>query len=163
MRAEIGLWLEQSAVGLLVRESLWGFPIVVGLHILSLAFSVGMFLWFDLRLLGLALTSVRVSLVYRRLIPWATVGFGSSFITGGLLFTGYATAASANTAFRMKVLMLLVAGVNAVVYHTVTERDREAWDAWTHPPRAARVAGAISLIAWATVILCGRIMSYTMF
>lgn len=160
---EMGQWLEQSAVGLLVRESLWGFPIVVGLHIISLAFSVGMFFWFDLRLVGVALTSTRVSLVYRRLMPWATAGFVSSFITGGLLFTGYATAASGNTAFRIKVLMLVAAGINAVIYHAVTERGRDAWDTWAHPPRAARIAGVVSLIAWAAVILCGRMMSYTMF
>lgn len=163
MLAQVGQWLELSAVGLLVRESLWGFPIVVGLHILSLAFSVGMFLWFDLRLIGVAFTSIRVSLVYRRLIPWATAGFVSSFITGGLLFTGYATAASSNNAFRIKALMLAVAGINAVVYHTITARDRDAWDTWEQPPRAARIAGAVSLVAWATVILCGRMMSYTMF
>lgn len=163
MFGQMGQWLEQSAVGLLVRESLWGFPVVVGLHLLSVAFSVGMFLWFDLRLLGVALTSTRVSLVYRRLIPWATAGFVSSFVTGGLLFTGYATAASGNTAFRIKVAMLAIAGINAVIYHTVTERERHAWDSWEHPPRAARLAGAVSLIAWATVILCGRMMSYTMF
>lgn len=163
MFVQVGQWLEQSAVGLFVRESLWGFPIVVGLHILSLAFSVGMFLWFDLRLLGVALTSTRVSQVYRRLIPWATAGFVSSFMTGGLLFTGYATAASSNAAFRIKVVMLAVAGVNAVVYHTVTERERDAWDTCARPPRAARIAGAVSLIAWGTVILCGRMMSYTMF
>jgi hypothetical protein len=163
MFTQIGQWLEQSAVGLLVRESLWGFPIVVGLHIFSLAFSVGMFLWFDLRLIGMAMTSTRVSLVYRRLMPWATAGFVSSFITGGLLFTGYATAASGNTAFRIKVLMLAVAGANAFVYHTVTERTRSVWDAWEQPPRAARLAGIVSLVAWATVILCGRMMSYTMF
>lgn len=163
MLEEMGVWLEQSAVGLLVRESLWGFPIVVGLHIMSLAFSVGVLLWFDLRLLGLALASTRVSHVYRRLIPWATAGFVSSFVTGGLLFTGYATAASGNTAFRLKLAMLAIAGVNAVVYHLVTERGRDAWDAHARPPRAARIAGAVSLVAWATVILCGRLMSYTMF
>lgn len=163
MFVAIGQWLEQSAVGLLVRESLWGFPVVVGWHILSMAFSVGMFVWFDLRLLGLALRSTRVSHVYRRLIPWASVGFVSSFATGALLFTGYATAAASNTAFRVKVLMLLVAGSNAVVYHWITERERDVWDEWPQPPPAARVAGAVSLMAWATVILCGRMMSYTMF
>lgn len=163
MLAQVGIWLEQSAVGLLVRESAWGFPVVVGVHILSLAFSVGMFLWFDLRLLGMALTSTRVSMVYRRLMPGATAGFVSAFITGGLLFSGYATAASSNTAFRIKLLMLGVAGLNAIVYHTVTAREGDDWDTWTHPPRAARLAGAVSLIAWTSVILCGRMMSYTMF
>lgn len=156
-------WLEQSAVGLLVRESLWGFPVVLGLHILSLAFSVGMLLWFDLRLLGLVLPSTRVSAVYRRLIPWASAGFVASFVTGGMLFAGFATAATSATAFRIKLFALAAAGLNAAVYHFVTERDRARWDGDAVPPPAARVAGAVSLAAWAAVILCGRMMAYTMF
>lgn len=155
--------LEQSSVGLLVRESTWGFPIVVGLHILSLAFSVGMFWWFDLRLLGFALTPSRVSVVYRKLMPWATLGFVSAFTTGAMLFTGFATNAAGNPWFRVKVLMLIVAGLNAAAYHVVTERDLLDWDDRPTPPAGARLAGFISLLAWAVVILCGRLMSYTMF
>ncbi len=157
------LRLEQSWAGVLVRESLWGFPIVVGLHILSLAFSVGMFWWFDLRLLGVALTRSRVSAVYRKLMPWATLGFLSAFTTGGMLFAGFATNAAGNGWFRVKVLMLAVAGLNALVYHLLTERDRVDWDDRPTPPAAARFAGLVSLLAWAVVILCGRMMSYTMF
>lgn len=155
--------LEQTAIGLMIRESAWGFPVVVGLHILSLAFSVGMFLWFDLRLVGLALTSSRVSVVYARLMPWATVGFLSAFVTGGMLFVGYATNAMGNAYFRVKMLALLTAAVNAVIYHVITERDRLEWDDRPVLPRAAQIAGFVSLAAWATVILCGRMMSYTMF
>ncbi len=85
--------LEATQVGTLVRESLYGFPILVGLHILGLTLSVGMLMWFDLRLLGVALTSAPVTRVYRRLIPWATVGFVVMVVTGALLFIGYATSA----------------------------------------------------------------------
>ena len=155
--------LEQSWAGVLVRESLWGFPIVVGVHILSVAFSVGMFWWFDLRLLGIALTRSRVSVVYRKLMPWATLGFLSAFTTGSMLFAGFATKAAGSPWFRVKVVVLLLAGVNAVVYHLVTERDRRDWDDHPTPPAGARLAGFISLLAWVVVILCGRMMLYTMF
>lgn len=155
--------LEQTTAGVFVRESMWGFPIVVGLHILSLAFSVGMFWWFDLRLLGIALTRSRVSNVYRKLMPWATIGFLVAFSTGGMLFAGFATKAAGNTWFRLKLVMLLLAGLNAAVYHLVTERDRLDWDDHPVPPAGARLAGFISLCAWMVVILCGRLMSYTMF
>jgi hypothetical protein len=104
-----------------------------------------------------------VSVVYRKLMPWATLGFLSSFATGGMLFAGFATNAAGNTWFRVKVLMLLTAGLNAAVYHLVTERDRADWDDRPTPPPGARVAGLVSLLAWVVVILCGRLMSYTMF
>lgn len=155
--------LEQTSIGLMVRESLWGFPVLVGLHILGLIFSVGFLLWFDLRLVGVGITSERVSSLYRRVMPWAAVGFVSMFTTGGVLFTGFATHAYHNAFFRVKVAMFVLAAVNALYYHGVTERQIAAWEGAARPPAAARVAGVISLALWATVILCGRMMSYTMF
>lgn len=155
--------LEATQVGTLVRESLYGFPILVGLHILGLTLSVGMLMWFDLRLLGVALTSAPVTRVYRRLIPWATVGFAVMVVTGALLFIGYAASAWVNPYFRVKLAGLALAGLNALVYHRSTERGVAAWDAVLFPPRAARLAGAVSLLAWAVVIVCGRMMAYTMY
>ena len=155
--------LEATQMGTLVRESLYGFPILVGLHVLGLMFSAGMLMWFDLRLLGFALTSARVTHVYRRLIPWATVGFVMMAVTGALLFTGYAASAWGNPYFRVKAAAIVLAGLNALVYHRSTERGIAGWDADVRPPRAARLAGAVSLLAWAVVILCGRMMAYTMY
>ena len=155
--------LENSQVGVLVRESLYGFPILVGIHILGLVLSVGTFLWFDLRLLGFALRSAAVSRVYRHIIPWATSGFMVMFLSGAMLFTGYATKAYGNPYFRVKVAALLLAGLNAALYHVVTERGQPAWDTATRLPPAARAAGLISLLLWATVIMCGRLMAYTMY
>ena len=85
------------------------------------------------------------------------------FITGGMLFVGYASQAYQNRFFRIKVAMLLMAAINAAVYHLVTERDRVQWDVEARLPPAARMAGVISLVAWATVIVCGRMMAYTMY
>ena len=156
-------WLEATRVGVLVSESLYGFQVLVGLHILGLALSVGMLLWFDLRLLGVTLTSSAVSRVYRRLIPWATAGFLVMLVTGSLLFIGFASKAYQSPFFRIKMSALALAGVNALIYHLVTERGGQAWDGDPRPPAAARAAGMISLVLWATVILCGRIMAYTMY
>ena len=155
--------LEVTRVGTMVRESLYGFPILVGTHIMGLVLSVGTLVWFDLRLLGVALQSVAVSRVYRRLIPWATCGFGVMFTTGALLFTGYASTAYQNPFFRIKMSALALAGLNALLYHLVTERGQKHWDAAERPPGAARAAGLVSIVLWAIVILCGRMMSYTMY
>ena len=62
-----------------------------------------------------------------------------------------------------QVAALLLAGINAAVYHTITERRLSTWDGVSRLPRAARAAGLISIAAWATVILCGRLMAYTMY
>jgi hypothetical protein len=147
----------------LVRESLWGFQIIVAIHIPGLALSAGTVVWFDLRLLGLAMTRNRISDVYRRLLPWTAAGFVVMFSTGGLLFTGFAVAASGNIYFRAKMLAILCAGLNALAYHGLTERRLAEWDDARRPPRAARLAGLASIFLWAVVILAGRMISYTMF
>lgn len=156
-------WLERTPAGVLARESLWGFPILVGIHILGLTLSAGIVVWFDLRLLGVSMPSERVSRVYRHLMPWAFVGFAIMFTTGGLLLAGFATRAYVNVYFRIKIAALLLAGINALVYHRVTERRRAAWDRAARLPLAARAAGLISIALWVTVIMAGRMMAYTMY
>ena len=156
-------WLEASPVGRVATESLWGFPILVAVHIMGLTVSVGTIVWFDLRLLGVALRGCPVTDVYRRLIPWATAGFLVMVVSGGWLFVGYATSAYVNIAFRIKIAAIVLAGVNALVYHRLTERHVREWDALVRLPLPARMAGLVSIALWVTAILAGRMMSYTMF
>lgn len=160
---EIAQWLEAIAVSRWVQESLYGFVIVVAIHILALTLSVGTLVWFDLRLLGVSMLRIPVSVLYRRLMPWILSGFAVMFVSGAVLMAAYATAAFGNTYFRLKMIALLLAGVNAFFYHRVTERQIRTWDEarWPSPP--ARAAGLISIAVWAIVIVCGRMMSYTMF
>jgi hypothetical protein len=156
-------WLESTAVAALIRESLYGFPIVVAFHIMGLTLSIGMLLWFDLRLLGLAMTRTRVSDLYRRLAPYIVCGFVMMFVSGLLLFTGFAVAAYGNLYFRIKVAAMVIAGVNALVFHFSTERSIAGWDDLPRPPLPARIAGLTSAIVWMVAIFSGRLMSYTMF
>jgi hypothetical protein len=133
-------WLETTAVGLLVRESTWGFPI----------------------LLGVTLTRWPVSALYRRLAPWMFAGFATMIVSGGLLFVGHATRAYPNIYFRLKMSVILLAAANALVYHFVTERGIATWDRG-ETPASARLAGATSIIVWMVVIVAGRMMAYTMY
>lgn len=156
-------WLEATALGLLVRESVYGFQIFVAIHILALTLSVGTLVWFDLRLLGVSMVRCRVSELYRRIMPWMLTGFVIMFVSGAALFTGYATNAYANFYFRIKLVALLVAGVNALVFHRVTERHMAEWDRAPRPPASARLAGLISITVWTIVIMAGRMMAYTLY
>ena len=156
-------WLESTRLAELVTQSTYGFPIVVAIHLLGLGLSVGTVIWFDLRLLGRVLISTPVSEVYRRLAPVMMTGFAVMFGSGAVIFTGYAAAAYNNPYFRLKLAMIALAGLNAAVFHLYTQRRLTGWDAWAHPPAAARAAGAISIASWIVVVLAGRMMSYTMF
>ena len=156
-------WLEMTAIARWVQESIYGFPLVVAVHILGLTVSVGTVMWFDLRLLGVTMGGIPASQLYRRLLPWIATGFGVMFVSGGILLAAYATSAFVNTYFRLKVAALVLAGINALVYHRVTERQIHRWDEAQVLPPPARAAGLISILAWGTAIVAGRMMSYTMF
>lgn len=156
-------WLETSAAGLLVTESAWGFQSFVAIHLLGLGLSVGMIVWMDLRLLGKAMTGSTPAAVYRGIAPWALTGFVLMFASGAMLFAGYATAAYGNVFFRLKLIAMLVAGINAAWYHLATERRVASAATVDALPMAARATGLISIAAWLTVVMAGRAMSYTMF
>jgi len=160
---EVCQWLETTALAVAIQESLYGFAIAVAVHILGVAASVGMLLWVDLRLLGVALMQRPLNEVYRSLAPWFAAGFGITLLSGAALFTAFATAAYGNPFFRIKLLLLLLAGVNALVFHRFAAASPKTTDDATAPPTAARLAGLFSLALWAGVIVMGRMMSYTMF
>lgn len=160
---EICQRLEETPLGIVVRESLYGFQILVALHIIGIALSIGTLLWVDLRLLGVGLARARVSDVYRSFAPIFLPGFALMLVSGLMLFTGFATSAYGNGYFRFKLVALALAGVNALVYHFSVGRRAAEWDAAPVPPRAARAAGLASLVIWTAVIVAGRMISYTMF
>jgi hypothetical protein len=155
--------LQSTTIATTIQESQYGFPLVVGVHILGLSLSVGTLVWVDLRLLGVALTRSPVSYVYRGLAPWFLFGFAMMLVSGTMLFTAYATAAYSNTYFRIKMSALALAAANALFFHAVTQRAQTGWDDSPRPPLGARVAGFTSLVLWAVVIFSGRMMSYTVF
>lgn len=160
---ELCEWLEGTGFGAIARESLYGFQILVGIHILGIALSVGTLLWMDLRMLGLCLTSTRLSVVYRSLAPWFSVGFAIMVVSGAALFAGFASSAYGNTFFRIKLVAMGLAAANALIYHVVTRRMPGAADAAPSPPAVVRLGGIASIALWSVVILAGRMISYTLF
>ena len=152
--------IEQTWVGEIVRES--AFPYVEGAHVLALSLSVGTAAFLDLRLLGATMRSRSVTEVFDSLKVWMFAGFAVMFVTGAMLFAAHATKAYENPYFRAKVALLLLAGINVLVYHLTIDRRRAEWDVAPVPPRAARVAGLTSLVLWISVIAAGRFFAYAL-
>jgi len=153
-------WLYWSNVGEGIRESVWVFPIVEGTHLLGIALSVGLLCWFDLRLLGFVFKDQPVSKVWQKVMPVAFVGFALMFITGLLLFWAEALSAYHSVHFWIKIVLLILAGANALRFETTAHRNMAEWDLAPVPPLQARVTGAISLILWMAIIITGRTMAY---
>lgn len=153
-------WLEHTPFATAISESVWLFPLIEGTHIMALPLSVGLMVMFDLRLLGLAFRRGSTASMMADVVRWSKVGFAVMFVTGGLLFMTQAGKAYANTFFRAKLLFLLLLGINAVVYHALFVPKMAQWDAGGRTPLGARVCGALSLVVWIGVIICGRTMAY---
>ncbi len=155
---EICQVVEQTTISRIVRES--AFPYVEGAHVLALSLSVGTVMWFDLRLLGYAMQTRPVSEVFQDLKAWMFAGFGIMFLTGALLFSAHATKVYASGYFRLKLTLLILAGVNTAVYHLTIDRRQSEWDKAAVPPLAAQAAGLLSLVLWFSVVAVGRIFAY---
>ena len=159
--ANIAEWIYHTEVGTGIRESVWVFPIVEGTHLLGIALSVGLLCWFDLRLLGVALRDQPVSKVWKQVMPVAFFGFALMFVTGLLLFWAEALTAYHSVHFWVKLLLLVLAGVNALSFEATAHKNMAEWDLAPVPPTRARMTGAISLILWTAIIITGRTMAYS--
>jgi hypothetical protein len=153
-------WLEQTSVGAAVRESLWLFPAIETVHLLGMAALVGTVAVLDFRLLGWMFRQKRFSELANRLLPWAWTGFAVQVITGTLLFSSEAVKVYSNPAFRLKMLLILLAGVHALIFHWTVYRGVAAWDDSAAPPLGAKVSGFLSILVWIGVVAAGRFIGF---
>ena len=156
-------WLAGTAGSVALHESLYMYPLVESVHVLTLCLFVGLAATLDLRLMGVTLTRTPVSEVARRLLPWMVGGFVIMVMTGVLLFYAIPIRSWHNVFFRFKLILLVIAGVNAWLFHARIWRSVSDWDLQPVTPRAARFAGAASLLLWALIIVSGRMIAYNWF
>ena len=156
-------WLAATRGSIALHESQYLYPLVESTHVLTLCLFVGTAAVVDLRLLGLTLRRVPVSQVLRRLLPWTAAGFAIMVITGALLFYAIPVRTYHSVFFRIKVVMLVLAGLNVWVFHRHVQRTMGEWDTAPVTPRGARAAAAISLVLWAGIIVAGRMTAYNWF
>jgi hypothetical protein len=153
--------IQSSALAEWMRATNPAMQVVEATHVLAAVMVFGTVLIVDLRLLGLLDSARAFTRVSRETLPLTWIAFGLAVITGSLMFTTSAATYFGNTAFQWKVLALSAAGLNMALFQLVTARSIAAWDADTSPPRAARVAGLISIFLWAAVVLLGRWIGFT--
>lgn len=156
----ICLWLEQTSMGTTVRESLWLFPVIETIHIFGIILLVGGTSILDLRLMGLTFREEPVTKLAKRFLPWAWAGFIIQVVTGVLMFASEATKMYINAAFQIKMLMIVAAGVNAFVFHSLAYQSVGKWENDPVAPVSARVAGLISILFWFGIVAAGRWIAY---
>ena len=153
-------WLEHTAIGTDVRESAWLFPAIEVIHIFGLVVLVGATSILDLRLTGYGFREDSVVKLARRFLPWTWAGFLTMAITGFLLFASESSKMYDNAAFRIKILLIVVAGLNAMLFHFTAYRKVDSWNEARVPPVGARMAGWLSILLWFGIAAAGRLISY---
>lgn len=155
---ELLYWMEQSALGQLMRDSTWLFPMAEILHFLGLSLLIGSLMVVDLRLLGI-IRDMSFRVIYRYL-PVTLVGFAINMVTGLMFLFTDPFRYYPNIAFRIKMGLIVLAGLNALWFkfrvHTATlsAPDNAGSDL------ATKIVAVLSLLFWFAVIVMGRMIPY---
>ncbi|MGD0296594.1 MAG: DUF6644 family protein [Bryobacteraceae bacterium] len=151
-------WIQGTALSVAIREGGLPYPIIGGVHLLSIAWFGGMLLVTDLRLLGWAMKTSTVSDVWAMVTPWKRIGFVVVVVTGLLLTWAEPIRLYESPSFWVKMVLFALIGVHALVFRRSVYEHPEKLDAGITPQ--ARLAAAISLVLWAGIILAGRLIAF---
>ena len=159
---DLCVWLQDTDFATQIRESALLFPAIETIHVIALTLVVGMIMRLDLRLLHVAMRDRPVAEVASEVLPWTWSGFVVAAIAGFLLFSSSAVKYYGNTPFRLKMVLLALAGANMLLFHLISGPSMAIWKAEMRPPLAARLAGGLSLLLWIGIVSCGRWIGFTM-
>jgi hypothetical protein len=153
-------WLSRTSWSIALREQPYDYPILIIIHVVSIALFGGMVVMGNLRVLGLAMRGERVSQVIEQFRPWKWTGFAILLASGTLLAMSDPLEYYDNIMFWISLLILLLAGVNAMIFRLGAYRSVDEWDeAAVAPPNARRWAG-ISLFLWIALVFAGRATAF---
>jgi hypothetical protein len=151
-------WLETTAPAIWVGESLWGYPIMLGCHVVGLAIVVGIFLMRDLRLMGLFQGISYESLDSLRNLGWT--GFVINAISGCFLFASQATTFITSTPFLLKITMIFLAAICAGILQNRLRDHAVTWDSAGAAAGDVRFIAMVSSALWIGAIISGRLVAY---
>jgi hypothetical protein len=138
-----------------VTFSKWWWTFMMILHFLGLIMIVGTVGLLDLRIMGF-LKQLPIAPVHR-FLPWAMAGLGVNILTGLLAFVGLPENYIYSGVFWLKMLSLLLLGLNAAVFYlTDIFAGVESLGAGEDAPMSAKLIAASSLFLWFAVITFGR-------
>jgi hypothetical protein len=156
-------WVENFSTSIALRESTYGYTILLTAHVVSMCLFLGLIIMMDLRLAGFGNLRTPVSEIQKRLFPWQIVGLVITSLSGFLLFYSQPTRYYGKALFWIKLVFMALAGVNALAFHVTTYRSVSRWNTERVTPFGARLAGVLSLVLWAGVVVFGRLTAYNWF
>ncbi len=151
-------WIRSTALSQWVTSGPWIWPALETLHFTGLCVLIGGLIVMDVRLIGykrhLPLQTIH------KIMPLVFTGFGINLCTGFLFVMGNPHRYAINYAFQMKIVLLLLAGLNALWFRLTISPQTKTWTEDTKSPPLAVLMGSASLILWFGVGIHGRLITF---
>jgi len=151
-------WMRDSALAVMIVNNIWVFPTLETLHFIGLILLMGSLLVIDLRFMGFA---PRIPLhAVLGFLPLSLLGFAINLTTGILFLFSDPYHYYDNLSFRLKMLTVLLAGLNAVWFKLSLHLETPAFESSGYPSMRVRFIAGLSLLLWTSVIVFGRMIPY---
>ena len=151
-------WIEGTWLSYVMTNNAWAFPLAEAAHFFGLCLLMGSIGIIDLRLLGFARSfSVRAIHQLLRLV-W--IGFAINLVTGVLFIFASASFYYPNPAFWVKMVLILLAGANALWYQLTVHKEIDQWPETGAASGQAKFIAGTSLTLWIAIIFFGRFIMY---
>jgi len=152
--------IEASGLATGIRDALWLFPLIESTHVIGLSLVFGTILIIDLRLLGVASTRRSFQQMASDILKWTWAAFALTVLTGSLMFITNARVYYHNSFFRTKMVLLVLSGINMLVFELTAGRTIHSWEKGPSTPRSGKAAAALSLAMWIGIIIMGRLVGF---
>jgi hypothetical protein len=150
-------WIQSTDLSVAIREGGLPYPIIGGVHLLTIALFGGMLLTTDLHLLGWVMPGRPFSAVWHQFRPWKRIGFVIVAATGLLLAWAEPVRLYRSPSFWIKMSLFALVGVHALVFRKV----------YGYPEKLdgvicsrAKLAALLSFILWAGLVVTGRFIAF---
>lgn len=150
--------IEGGTINTWVLATFWLWPLLEIIHFIGLSLLLGSILVVDLRLAGF-LRQIDLKSTHK-LLPWAVIGFVMNLVSGVLFFFGDPGRYAINIGFQVKMILVLVAGLNVLVFALKINPLIADWDPHGDTTALAKAVAWVSLVAWTGVLLLGRLIPY---
>ena len=158
-------WLEQTALHTLfadtTRLETWLIiPLSQTIHILGVAIVMTAIGMLNLQLLGVRVTKQSFAELSARWMPWTWSALAVLLVTGAVQTIAEPTRELMNTTFRIKIIMLLNAVADTILYRTQVRKDPDYWEQSGDRRTAAYALASLSLVLWLGIVAAGRLVAY---
>ena len=153
--------LEATPFATAIRENGSLFPWIETVHVIAITLVMGTIAIVVFRLLDLPSHTKGVRRLTSDVLPFTWGALALALLTGFLLFSSAATKYWGDLPFRLKMIALVLAGLNMAFFHLITWRSVHVWDEMVKTPALAKAAGMTSLALWIGIVILGRWIGFT--